>query len=267
MAPHPSRPDPLPSTIHLSLQPTSPPHLPSSIFEDPSSHTFLAANTAEKLTYFRFKWGSFFDEDSNWATLPSNVRSLPHDGALTLLKQQRRPRPAARRTDRPSGKPTVDYRRPTIKDPRAARRLQSLNKHSKKRAVQEVLNNDSPLYDGSLDDVLTYFTDTLGPKECDPVTLEEASAQSVPSTVADSLLFTLPSAEEIHLKPRSLANPAPCKDRLEYRRLRLLDPKCQIQTKSSLGVLLLKTSRCDRKLPQPSSSTNLAPLSILLTSA
>ena len=71
----------------------------------------------------------------------------------------------------------------------------------------------------------------LGPKECNATSLQEALSNTVPSAETDPLLFVPPTAEEIQLKLRSLANSAPGKDRLEYRHLRVLDPKCEVLAK------------------------------------
>jgi hypothetical protein len=62
----------------------------------------------------------------------------------------------------------------------------------------------------------------------------------VPSAETDHSLFTPPSPEELSTKLRSMANSAPGKDRLEYRHLRLFDPKCEILAEMFRHCFLIK---------------------------
>ena len=154
--------------------------------------------------------------------------------ALNLLTPylQRCPKPAVRRPDRPSARPPVDYRCPTHTDHTAAQRLQHLYGISKKRAARKIFGNDSPGFDGTTEDTATnYFTAAFGPRTCDTNTLQEDLSAHVPSVQPDDSLFAPPTPEELSFKLRGMANSAPGRDRLEYRHLRLLNPKCHILAK------------------------------------
>jgi hypothetical protein len=159
--------------------------------------------------------------------------------AKTLSSQQR-PRPAKRRPDRPSARPPIDRRRPLPGDPTAAKRLQHLYCISKKRAARQVFGDESPSFDGTIDDATTFFTETFGPRECDTTKLLEELAAFVPSAAIDQDLFTPPSPDELASKLRSMANSALGKDRLEYRHLRLLDRQCKILSKMFRHCFLAK---------------------------
>ena len=152
------------------------------------------------------------------------------DLAKTLSSQQR-PCPTKRRPDRPSARPPIDRRRPLPGDPTAAKRLQHLYRISKKRAARQVFGDESPSFDGTIDDATAFFTESFGPRKFDATKLLEELSAFVPSAPMDNDLFTPPSPDKLSAKLRSMANSAPGKDRLEYRHLRLLDPRCQILSK------------------------------------
>jgi hypothetical protein len=128
--------------------------------------------------------------------------------------------------------PNVDLIAPTpASDPSAAKLLQHLYRVSKKRAARKIFGDESPGYNGTIDDATEYFTTTFGPRPCDTTHLLEELASFVPSAETVHSLFTPPSPEELSNKLRSMSNSAPGKDRLEYCHLRLLDPKCEILPK------------------------------------
>jgi hypothetical protein len=112
------------------------------------------------------------------------------DLAKTLSSQQR-PRPTKRRPDRPSARPPIHRRRPLPGDPTAAKRLH-LYRISKKRAARQVFGDESPSFDGTIDDATAFFTESFGPRNCDTTKLLEELAAFVPSAPMDNDLFTPP---------------------------------------------------------------------------
>ena len=151
--------------------------------------------------------------------------------ALTLareLSSQQRPKPTQRQPDRPSVRPPIDNRRPTNSDHSAACRLQHLYRISKKRAARKIFGDDSPSFDGTTEDATTFFSNAFGPRSCNTDSLQAELNAHVPSADVDETLFDPPSPEELASKLRTMSNSAPGKDWIEYRHLRLLDPKCLI---------------------------------------
>ena len=109
-----------------------------------------------------------------------------------------------------------------------ARRLQTLYRLSKKRAARKIFGDESPGFDSTLDDATTFFTQTFGSRDCDLHQLQAKLSEHIPSLATDDSLFVPPTPEELAHKLRSFSNSAPGQDRLEYRHLRLLDPRCEI---------------------------------------
>ena len=223
---HVSPPRP-PST---TSQPGFSSRCPSPISEDPSTATFPTPQTSTSLHSFRQQYKASFATEMTFSDFETLTATFTAE-AVELsrhLNAQQRPKPAPRRPDRPSARPPVDYRRPTSSDPAAARRLQHLYRVSKKRAARKIFNDESPGFDGTLDDATRFFTDTFGPRSCNLDQLKEELLTHVPTADLDETLFAVPTSEELSQKLRSFSNSAPGKDRLEYRHLRLLDPKCEI---------------------------------------
>ena len=190
-------------------------------------------NATTLLEAFRTQYQLQFNEDMDFETFSTLTQSFAQDGlnlALSISSTQR-PKPTARRPDRPSARPPIDHRRPSTTDHSAAKRLQHLYRISKKRAARKVFGDDSPGFDGTLDDATTFFTSTFGHRDCHTTTLKDDLLKYVPAADIDETLFHPPSSEELAAKLRTMANSAPGKDRLEYRHLRLLDPRCHILSK------------------------------------
>ena len=231
ISPTPSPPGNL--NIAASEQQPETARCPSPLLEDPSMPTFPTNETATTLEAFRLEYQLKFDDDMDFATFSALTGSFAQD-ALNLarsLSSQQRPKPAARRPDCPSARPAIDHRRPSAMDHTAAKRLQHLYRISKKRAARKIFGDDSPGFNGTLEDATTFFTATFGHRECNTAKLQEDLSNFVPSADIDDTLFDPPSPQELAAKLRTMANSAPGKDRLEYRHLRLLDPKCQILSK------------------------------------
>ena len=77
-------------------------------------------------------------------------------------------------------------------------------------------------------DATQFFTETFGPCSCNLDQLKEELSAHVPTADIDETLFAVPTLEELSQKLHLFSNSTPGKDRLEYRHLRLLDPKCEI---------------------------------------
>ena len=214
----------LPTTTDTSLRPPSP------LQADPATITFPTTDSANSLHSFRQCYLRAFDAD---LTFEHFEMLTTHFSAETVelardITSQRRPKPAPRRPDRPSARPPIDHRRPTTDDPTVARRLQTLYRLSKKRAARKIFGDKSPGFDGTLDDATTFFTQTFGSRDCDLHQLQAELSEHIPSLATDDSLFVPPTPEELAHKLRSFSNSAPGQDRLEYRHLRLLDPRCEI---------------------------------------
>jgi hypothetical protein len=191
--------------------------------------------------------------------------------AKTLSSQQR-PRPTKRRPDRPSARPPIDRRRSLPGDPTAAKHLQHLYRISKKRAARQVFGDESPGFDGTIDDATSFFTESFGPRDCDTTKLLEELAAFVPSAATDHDLFSPSSPVKLPAKLRSMANSAPGKDHLEYRHLRLLDPRCQILSKMFRHCFLAKdvpaswktaTTILIHKKDSTSDASNFRPIALM----
>ncbi len=143
----------------------------------------------------------------------------------------RRPQPTKCRPNRPSARPPIDNRRPTHADPVASCRIQQLYRLSKKRAARKILGDDSPNYSGSPTEAFNFFNTTFSPRTLDPSQVNEELKSFCPMAEVDDSLFDPPTPAELQQKLQAMSNSAPGKDRLEYRHLRALDPKCEILAK------------------------------------
>ena len=206
------------------------PRPPSPLQADPATVTFPTADSANSLHSFRQRYLRAFDSELTFGDFEMLTTQFSAE-AVELARDitsQRRPKPAPRRPDRPSARPQIDHRRPSTDDPAAAQRLQTLYQLSKKRATRKIFGDESPGFDGTLDDATTFFTETFGSRDCDLQQLQDQLSELIPSLATDDSLFMPPTPEELAQKLRSFSNLAPGQDRLEYHHLRLLDPKCKI---------------------------------------
>lgn len=233
---------PRPSSLDTSAAQPSDHPLPSPLAEDATTESFPSSSTSASLKEFRSKWLSLFNQDLDLPSLSNLCTDFVNEGLnlARAVSSQQRHKPVPRRRDRPSARPAIDHRRPNREDPTAAKRLQHLYRVSKKRAARKVFGEDSPCYDGPLDKAFEFFSTTFGPRSCDHDLLAEDLKTHVPSTDTDENLFASPSPDELAQKLRLMTNSAPGKDRLEYRHLRILDPKCEILAKVYHHCFLLR---------------------------
>ena len=176
------------------------------LIEDPTTASFPTAQTTTSLHDFRQRYNLEFNEEMDFPDFEQLTRQFTTEAvelAKTLSSQQR-PRPTKRRPDRPSARPPIDRRRPLPGDPTAAKRLQHLYRISKKRAARQVFGDESPGFDGTIDDATSFFTESFGPRDCDTTKLLEELATFVPSAPMDNDLFSPP-----HLQTNSPPNSAP----------------------------------------------------------
>ena len=112
-----------------------------------------------------------------------------------------------------------------------ASRVQRLFNICPKRAVRKVLGERPLQYTGSMEHATSYLSETYVRSPLNPTELQEARmlydgcCWEVPSDSQRSDLDHPPSCLEIASRLSRASNTAPGEDKLEYRHLRLLDPK------------------------------------------
>ncbi|CAB4020187.1 hypothetical protein B7P43_G14789 [Paramuricea clavata] len=156
-------------------------------------------NTSDPIQRFHDKWSVVFSDSDNWPKFSDNCSV-----------------------------PVSNNRHPLRYNPIEARRLQSLYRISKKRAARKVINDNKPPYAGSVEDAENFFTNMFSAKFCDRDGIKRGLNDFVPSGPSDNHLGDHVSPSEVLKKLHSLSNSAPGKDRVEYRHLRTVDPKCEV---------------------------------------
>ena len=94
--------------------------------------------------------------------------------------------------------------------------------------ISKVFEDSSPTFSGSMDDANSFFTKVISNKECDVESIKNHLQEFVPKGQEDDGLMLPPSLEEISKKLRSLSNSSPAEDKVKYRHLKSVDPKCNI---------------------------------------
>ena len=199
---------------------------PTNILSSPSSSP--SPNNPDLIAEFQNKWSAVFSIEDDWQQFSTNCEKFAEGIINTSESDFRRKNPAPRRQNRPSAKPVNPNRRPIKYNPIEARKLQSLYRISKKRAARKVLSDSKPSYAGSVDDANQFFTRVFGPKDCDIDSVKSGLNDFVPSGPTDNHLADHLTSEEVKKKLRVLSNSAPGSDRVEYRNLRSVDPKCKV---------------------------------------
>lgn len=210
------------------------PSLPPRASSPPSSQPDSPLDSSPDLQSFREKWSSTFDVPHSWEVFCQHVATFASEGrelASSLFAGTSNRRPQPRDPNRPSARRPPSGRRPNQFDPKTASRLQNLYRHSKKRAARQILTNESPSYSGSLEDATTFFQEAFTAKHCDLARVQTLLTEHVPSTESAAFLAVPPTEEEICSKLRGCANTSPGPDRIEYRHIKKLDPKCTILAK------------------------------------
>lgn len=208
---------------------TSEPPLSSNV-EDPVSESFPNAATTNIRHSFHQKWSRVLQADSTWDEFSSSYSAFATNcvtTAQTITSSQPR-HPAPCRPDRPGARPHYPSRRHHHCDATEARRLQTLYCYFRKRAARKILQNNSPMYTGTISKGHTFFANIFNHKPCDTTKLIQELPVHVPTAEPEDPLFDPPSAEEIQQKLTTMGNSAPGQDHVEHRHLRLLDKKFEL---------------------------------------
>ena len=204
----------------------------------------------QRLVEFRDRWCAIFTDDTlSWAVFSLRCAEFATE-AKSLASELNRP--LSLRVNRTAPPPPPPRRPPMGRrvakfDAVAARRIQGLYRHSKKRAARRLLNDNVVSYSGSVDDAAEYFAGVFDERNANANLLGEGLNTFVPSAEDHDLtgsLFDDIVESEVSAKLRSSANTAPGADCLEYAHLKKVDPSGKIVT--------LIFNRCQREKNVPS---------------
>lgn len=186
----------------------------------------------ERRQVFHDHWVEQFNQDLSWNEFSSLCTTFAEQGyQLGRSLSNRRPSQQPDRANRPSSRPVTRPPHGRFRqrfDPAEAQQIQRLYKNSKKRAARKILMPDSPFYTGSVNNADTFFRQIFSEQPCDIPALQSALRAHIPTGPTDETLFQAPSAAEIKAKMRTCSNTSPGPDRIEYRHLKAIDPKCEI---------------------------------------
>ena len=179
----------------------------------------------EEVHQFQTEWNDKFQRDLTWEEFSAACAEFI-DAALPLARNlsATRHRHGPRRPDRPAARPPHNVRRGPHFDAAEAQRIQTLYRHSRKRAARKIMGDASPFYTGLTANATEYFKASFDHRPCDVEALQHAFNDHVPTGPTDASLYDPPTASEIAAKLRSMANSSPGVDRLEYRHLKAIDP-------------------------------------------
>ena len=138
---------------------------------------------------------------------------------------RRKPLP---RCNRPSGRRPAFRHRPLLSNPAEAQRIQTLYRHSKKKAARKILSPNRSPYTGSIESAESFFKETFSFRNCDIASLQDKLNDLTTPAPIDDSLFTSSTNNEIRRKLFSAANTSPGPDRVEYRHLKQVDTSCSI---------------------------------------
>ena len=148
-------------------------------------------------------------------------------GSLETLPVQAFSRP--KRKPRHQSREQQRARRARHHDPKDASFIQKLFNIYPKQAVNKVLHDSSPRYDGSLDTLTSFASSFVEPAHfkdfANSIKQEYDACQwTVPDESQTETLLSPPTRKEILNKLRRVSNTAPGHDKLEYRHLQKCDP-------------------------------------------
>ena len=208
---------------------------------DTSEELLMPPQELAQLTEFRNLWVERFTSEHSWDEFSQLCESFATEARSMAqsLSNPMAPTPAAASNPPPPPRPLPrpPPRRPPHArgfrpfNPIAARRLQGLYRHSKKRAARQLLCDTAVQYSGSISDAESYFEAVLDEKTCNTSLLAEALRADVPNATDDERTADLKSEvseAEVAAKLRSAANTAPGADRVEYAHLKRIDPSAKI---------------------------------------
>ena len=236
-------PSPSPAAVQTDVNDIQPlidgVNLPSPNQEDnptPSqtSDSTTPSDLSLKKDAFKDKWTTAFSSDIPWSefcSLCDEFAVESHSLALEIAAvssptfHRRKPLP---RCNRPSGRRPAFRHRPLLSNPAEAQRIQTLYRHSKKKAARKILSPNRSPYTGSIESAESFFKETFSLRNCDIASLQDKLNDLTTSAPIDDSLFTSPTNNEIRRKLFSAANTSPGPDRVEYRHLKQVDPSCSI---------------------------------------
>ncbi|KAK4013416.1 hypothetical protein OUZ56_025968 [Daphnia magna] len=175
--------------------------------------------------------------------------------------------------EKPRGNPEKRKRNQNRQMQKARRQIKQ------KPAVQEVLEDRSPSYDGTVQAAEEYLKRTynrlrLSPQHCQSAReLYDTCDWSQPSEDQINFLNRAPTQQELEAKLRRATNTSPGVDGLEYRHLRAIDPNCILLETVCKIVWKLGIPNCwktSRTVPifkkgDTSDYSNFRPISLLPT--
>ena len=236
-------PSPSPAAVQTDVNDIQPlidgVNLPSPNQEDnptPSqtSDSTTPSDLSLKKDAFKDKWTTAFSSDIPWSefcSLCDEFAVESHSLALEIAAvssptfHRRKPLP---RCNRPSGRRPAFRHRPLLSNPAEAQRIQTLYRHSKKKAARKILSPNRSPYTGSIESAESFFKETFSLRNCDIASLQDKLNDLTTPAPIDDSLFTSPTNNEIRRKLFSAANTSPGPDRVEYRHLKQVDPSCSI---------------------------------------
>ena len=206
--------------------PTNPSFPPPA--DDPDATT--NDNSSHLLQAFHEKWSTIFTIDLPWLDFCNHCSAFAVEAKslATHINGTTTNRPGPRDPNRPQRRRPPHGRPLNRFNGAEAQRLQSFYRHSKKRAIRQILQDDSPAFSGSTDAADIFFTNIFAAKPCNVAAVAQALQNTVPSAEREDALFHAPAAQEIKQKLRSAANTSPGPDRVEYRHLKRVDGNCSL---------------------------------------
>ena len=232
------------TSVNSSVRRSSPRQPPGVAVSDPMSELHnrppvgqTSPGQSDRIS-FSMRWMEAFRSCTSREQLETTLDSCSTDwiavaGAAAVVRGERgEPRRPDVRRKRTQTRQQQRIRKQRKSDPRAASRIQKLFNLYPRRAVREVLGEDSPPYSGELADA----TASLEATYHRPVPSEEEVAEAratfdscewaVPSEEDTLLLAGPPRKEEVLRKLLNATNTSPGNDRIEYRHIKMLDPNC-----------------------------------------
>ena len=214
-----------PTSPSSHLDSTVPPAAPTdeiSINPDPAAPT-----TSQFVTTWSSKIASSetFDDFANLCTSFATAATLEGKTLAARLYQTKHRNPPPRR---PMNRHPSQNRRRLTYNANDASRIQSLYRHSRKRATRNIIQGNSTPYSGSTETAHHFFKSMYADNPIDLDALTRALQKLVPSTTMDDSLMSPFSQPDILQRLSSMSNTAPGKDKVEYQHLRLIDPEAQL---------------------------------------
>ena len=126
---------------------------------------------------FKDKWTTAFSCDIPWSEFCSlcdefavEARSLASEITANSSPTSNRRKPLPRCNRRTGRRPAFRHR-PLLLNPAEAQRIQTLYRHSKKKAARKILSPNCSPYTGSIENAESFFKDTFSLRNCDTSSL------------------------------------------------------------------------------------------------